>query len=176
AGRGGVELARRDSGLTHPNPVCRDSCAVFVAAISEAVVTGDRERAYAAALAVADMHPKVRAALEAARAGPPPDFATNMGHVIIALQNAFHQLLHAPSLEEGIVDTVCRGGDTDTNGAITGALLGAAWGLDAVPARWVRCVLSCRPAEGSPTAHPRAREFWPVDALELAAALLEAGR
>ena len=31
-----------------------------------------------------------------------------MGWILIALQNAFYQLLHAPSLEEGVVDTVMR--------------------------------------------------------------------
>jgi hypothetical protein len=29
-----------------------------------------------------------------------------------------------------------RGGDADTNGAITGALLGACYGESAIPARW----------------------------------------
>ena len=32
------------------------------------------------------------------------------------------------------VDTVMRGGDTDINAAICGALLGAVYGFDAIPA------------------------------------------
>ena len=99
-----------------------------------------------------------------------------MGWVLIALQNAFYQLLHAPGLGEGVVDTAMRGGDTDTTGAIAGALLGAAWGRPAVPAGGVRAQLSCRPQRGTPTAHPTPEEFWPVDALELAEALLVAGK
>jgi len=51
------------------------------------------------------------------------DFQTNQGWVLIALQNAFHQLVRAPSAEEGTIATVNAGGDTDTNGAIAGALL-----------------------------------------------------
>ena len=43
--------------------------------------------------------------------------------MLIALQNAFFELLHAASLEEAVVRTVRRGGDTDTNAAICGALL-----------------------------------------------------
>jgi hypothetical protein len=102
-----------------------------------------------------------------------------MGFVLIALQNAFYQLLHAPSLEEGLSDTVLAGGDTDTNAAIAGALLGAAHGRDAVPWRWQRAILSCRPLLAHAVTagrHPRPMEFWPVDALELAEALLLAGR
>ena len=41
--------------------------------------------------------------------------------------------------------TVRRGGDTDTNAAIAGALLGAVHGRDAVPLQWRQMVLSCRP-------------------------------
>ena len=96
--------------------------------------------------------------------------------MLLALQNAFYRLLHSPTLEEGIVDTVMCGGDTDTTGAIAGALLGAVHGCAAVPERWVRCLLSCRPLPGTPTAHPRSVEYWPVDALELAEALLCVGR
>jgi ADP-ribosylglycohydrolase/fructose-1,6-bisphosphatase/inositol monophosphatase family enzyme len=171
--------ARADSQLTHPHPVCQDACVVFVAAIVHAIAQGGGPKAaYAAALAEAarqEAHPDVRATLEAAQQGPPADYSAQMGWVRIALQNAFYQLLHAPSFEEGVVATVMAGGDTDTNGAIAGALLGAVHGRRAVPRRWVDALLSCRPLKGTGTAHPRRVEFWPVDALELAEALLMGG-
>ena len=56
---------------------------------------------------------------------PPDDYVDKMGWVLIAFRNALWQLLHAENVEEGIVDTIMRGGDTDTNAAICGALLGA---------------------------------------------------
>jgi hypothetical protein len=68
-----------------------------------------------------------------------------------------------------------RGGDTDTTAAIAGALLGAVHGRAAIPPRWLHALLSCRSLEGSPTRHPQPEAFWPVDALELAEALLVAG-
>lgn len=80
-----------------------------------------------------------------AESRPPANYQHIQGWVLIALQNAFYQLLHASNLEEGVVDTVRRGGDTDTNAAIAGALLGAVWGLDTVPRQWIDCILSCRP-------------------------------
>ena len=95
--------------------------------------------------------------------------------MLIALQNAFHALLHAPSLEEGVVATVRRGGDTDTNAAIAGALLGAVHGRRAVPAQWLQMLLSCRPHQLR-ARHARPSRFWPVDVLELAELLLLAGR
>jgi hypothetical protein len=95
--------------------------------------------------------------------------------VLVALQNAYFHLLHAESLAAGLSDTVMRGGDTDTNAAIAGALLGAVHGRDAIPSTWRRALLSCRPLSGTPTAHPRPMEFWPIDALELAERLLVTG-
>ena len=99
---------------------------------------------------------------------------TQQGWVLIALRNALWQLLHAPTLEEAVIDTVGRGGDTDTNAAICGALLGAVHGLDAVPDRWVDGVLDCRTEEGAPgVSQPRPPCFWPIDALELAEILIQ---
>ena len=89
------------------------------------------------------------------------------------IQNALWQLLHASNLEEAVVDTVMRGGDTDTNAAICGALLGAVHGREAIPDRWTECLRNCRPLAGQ--AHvfrPRPRRFWPVDAMELAERLI----
>jgi len=72
------------------------------------------------------------------------------------------------------VATVRRGGDTDTNAAIAGALLGAVHGRAAVPAEWRSMILSCRPL--APRARrPRPRAFWPTDAMEIAERLLLAG-
>lgn len=171
--------ARQDSGLTHPNPVCKDACAVFISAIAHAVARGGGpESAYQAALAEAsrpEVQPAVLEALTQARHAPPADYASQMGWVLIALQNAFYQLLHAPTLEAGVIDTISRGGDTDTTAAIAGALLGAVHGREAVPGRWVRLLLSCRPLPESGTAHPMPPEFWPVEALEIAEALLWCG-
>jgi ADP-ribosylglycohydrolase len=172
--------AREDAGLTHLHPVSLDACAVYVAAVAEAVAHGGGpEAAYDAALAEASrsgVQKAVRQVLEEARHAPPADYQTHMGWVLIALQNAFWQLLHAPGLEEGVVDTVMRGGDTDTTGAIAGALLGAVHGRQGIPLQWLQALLSCRPLESSGTRHPMPPEFWPVDALTLAEALLLAGR
>jgi ADP-ribosylglycohydrolase len=103
---------------------------------------------------------------------PPADYVQQQGWVLIAMQNAVYQLLHAPTLEEGVVQTIMAGGDTDTNAAICGALLGAVHGRAAMPAQWENCLLVCRPQQGLPhVLHPRPECFWPVDALDLAARL-----
>jgi ADP-ribosyl-[dinitrogen reductase] hydrolase len=111
-------------------------------------------------------------AREAVRRNALPE-SFERGWVITALQNAFFQLLHASFLEDAVVATVRAGGDTDTNAAICGALLGAVMGREAVPAQWQRMVLSCRPMPGyDHISRPRPALFWPADALVLAERLL----
>ena len=68
--------------------------------------------------------------------------------------------------------TIAHGGDTDTNAAICGALLGAAQGRDAIPLRWRQQVLSCRAVKGRGVTHPRPATYWGDDAMDLAEALL----
>jgi len=171
-------LGREDSLLTHPNPVCGDSVAAYVVAVAHAVGKGGSPRdAWQAALAWARSSSaavSVLDTLELAENAPPICDGETQGYVLFALQNAFFELLHATSFEEGVVRTVRRGGDTDTNAAIAGALLGAAHGRDAVPRQWRNMVLSCRP-RGPAAVHPRPMACWPVDALQIAERLLLAG-
>jgi ADP-ribosylglycohydrolase/fructose-1,6-bisphosphatase/inositol monophosphatase family enzyme len=172
-----ARLARADSALTHPHPVCGDATAAFVIAVAHAIRTGAGPRgAHDEAMRWARAHadPAVAEALAAAETRAPVCDGESIGWVLIALGNAFHELLHARSVEEGVVRTVRRGGDTDTNAAIAGALLGAVHGREGVPAQWRRMVLSCRPI--APAAQrPRPMPYWPADVYELAERLLLAG-
>ena len=168
-----AEWARADAAITHPHPVCLQASALFAAALAHAVRTGcsasEIYEQIAAQAAAAPVEQSLLDAVRGAAGSPPPDFQRHAGWVLIALRNALWQLLHAPNLEEGIVDTVMRGGDTATTAAICGALLGAVWGLDAIPAQWTEAVLNCRAAAGRPgVEHPRPEQFWPTDALQLA--------
>jgi ADP-ribosyl-[dinitrogen reductase] hydrolase len=174
------EWARADAALTHPHPVCGDATALFAMAIATAV-SGQVEpeglyRLIRSRAVEAQVDPALIAVIDAAAEAPPAEFVHQAGWVLIAFQNALYQLLHALTLEAGVVDTVMRGGDTDTNAAIAGALLGAVHGAEAIPGRWREAVLACRPEEGAPgVRRPRPEEYWPVDALELAAALVGKG-
>ena len=49
-------------------------------------------------------------------------------------------LTFSESWEDGVLAAVNHAGDSDSTGSITGAILGAALGLDSIPGRWVRDV------------------------------------
>ena len=177
-----MEMARQDAKLTHPNVVCQDANAIFAATVAHAIQSGSKpDETYGYALTLlskGDISAAVMESLRAAAVSPPVEFTTSKsGWVLVAFQNAFFRLLHAASLEKGIVDTVRCGGDTDTNAAIAGALLGAVHGCHTIPQRWIGRILACRPIQGPSDVHrPRPAEYWPVDALPLAENLLLVGR
>ena len=68
----------------------------------------------------------------------------SMGYTLLALQIGLIQYWRAPDFEQGLRDVVEAGGDTDTNGAVVGALLGARFGVEAIPERWRRRVAEIR--------------------------------
>lgn len=169
--------ASQDAGITHPNRVCLEANELFAVAISRAIMTGDDARGvYNHMLGRAEggrVSESLMETLRLARDMPWDDKARHHGWVLVALQNALWQLLHASSFEEAVVETVSHGGDTDTNAAICGALYGAVCGIEGIPERWIRTVLECRPEAGRPgVRHPRPEIFWAQDALDLAERLL----
>jgi ADP-ribosylglycohydrolase len=172
-----ARVASEDSSLSHPHPVCRAACAAFAAAISAALSGADRRGMMETALRVADeagveAAPVAAALRQAAMGVAPADFQHQMGWVLISLQNAFFHLAAGTAIEPALIATVGQGGDTDTNAAIAGALLGAADGRASLPIRWVMPVLTCRPDPGLRSVRPRPDEYWPDDILDLTEALL----
>jgi ADP-ribosyl-[dinitrogen reductase] hydrolase len=55
---------------------------------------------------------------------------------LLATHAAVSVFLTSPSFEVALTSAINQGGDADTVGALTGALSGAYWGIDAIPARW----------------------------------------
>jgi ADP-ribosyl-[dinitrogen reductase] hydrolase len=85
--------------------------------------------------------------IEDAEQAPPWAFPNN-GCTVTALQAAWSAITHTPlrddapytHLQNALDMAVHSGGDTDTVAAIAGGLLGARWGLKAIPLHWRRHV------------------------------------
>ena len=169
-----------DSALTHFDPRCQMACAALNGAIARAItqikplspddlvdgahsgvaVAGAlfarwdeaqefaRDAQYAAQC--------VREDIDAARQpdpqlfGPELHLFSMMSFVRVSFRLAWWELFHAQTFEAALIDVVNRGGDTDTNAAITGALLGAYHGAEAIPEHWWKTVLDAVPAQRGP--------------------------
>jgi len=174
-----ADAAREDAALSHPHPICRAASAAFVAAIATGILGGDRKAMLAAAYAAVPESEAnaVRDRLDLAKSGRgPDDFMHSQGWVLLAFQNAFRHLANGTPIEDALIQTVGDGGDTDTNAAICGALLGAAHGSTAIPVRWTTAVLACRPLKEAGAKQPRPARYWPDDVPLIAEALLMRAR
>lgn len=60
------------------------------------------------------------------------------GFIVHTLRTAFTSLFFTSDFESCLIDVVNKGGDADTTGAIAGMIAGAAYGVDAIPQRWLR--------------------------------------
>ena len=63
-----------------------------------------------------------------------------IGHTLLALQCGLWAAGTPLDLENALIQLVSAGGDTDTNAAVAGAVLGARYGGSAIPQRWLECV------------------------------------
>lgn len=70
------------------------------------------------------------------------DMHGSQGFVRVGFRYAFWALAHAENYSEAIIDVVNRGGDSDTNGAIVGGLLGSFFGASGIPEIWRNQVLT----------------------------------
>lgn len=59
------------------------------------------------------------------------------GYIVDTLQTVLHHFFTTDSFESCVVETVNRGEDADTTGAIAGMLAGALYGVESIPQRWL---------------------------------------
>jgi ADP-ribosylglycohydrolase len=137
----------RSSKVTHPDPRCVDACRVAAWAVAHLVGGASVDLVLSDIDRIAQIE-ETRAWLARARSTEPDalrlDEGTRYGeenriaHVYLALAAAVSALAHAPDFETGLRSVLEAGGDADTTGAVVGGMLGARFGAQALPRRWVR--------------------------------------
>ena len=60
-----------------------------------------------------------------------------MGYTLHCLFAALWCYFHAKSFEEGLLKVVNAGGDADTNAAVACSILGAKYGFNAIPTKFI---------------------------------------
>jgi ADP-ribosyl-[dinitrogen reductase] hydrolase len=134
-----AELAPVLSALTHHDGRCRTSVLAVTLAVA-ALVRGDEAEA-----AVRDALAAVEALeggeeleyLVEAVGGPRPIDGPDQGFCLFTVGVAFQSLLRGGDAEAELRRVVSLGGDTDTNAAVAGSLLGARDGEAGLPPTWL---------------------------------------
>ena len=132
---------RADSALqsqvTHRHPECVSAC-VLVNEIIANLIHG--EEIPAAVKHAAQSIPLDENLVELVEKAPfqQRENLPNSGWIRHTLQSALWGLMTTHSFEEAVVQVVNLGSDADTAGSIVGAMAGAAYGLESIPADWQR--------------------------------------
>ena len=144
--------------VTHYALTCQWSCVILNAVIARLLQGIDPDVPAVLAAAAADGAPDLHAA--AAADGIPTDVFASLadgqppsadaswlrrdqhliGHTLLALQVGLWAAITPLNFEDALVQVVRGGGDTDTNAAVAGAVLGARYGATAIPERWLECI------------------------------------
>ncbi|CAG9318111.1 unnamed protein product [Blepharisma stoltei] len=126
-----------ESSMTHSNLDVQDAQVCYIKAIVSLLRDpGNRVRAYEEAKAMAtslntqEWFEDVENPKKAMKGSP------NIGWVKIAFDHAFRHLRNNSDFETAMSETLKLGGDTDTNAAIVGGLIGAAVGFKRLPYEW----------------------------------------
>ncbi|MEB2315049.1 MAG: ADP-ribosylglycohydrolase family protein [Xanthomonadaceae bacterium] len=148
SGNTAFDLGCQTAAITHGHPTGILASGLFADIISQLLQGASLPDAIEHGRAILRKHPDheeteniVRRACELAAQSP--DATTipeDLGEGWIAeeaLAISLYAALLAPDLESGVILAVNHSGDSDSTGAIAGNLLGAMYGLDAIPPRWL---------------------------------------
>ena len=134
-----VDLAPTLSALTHFDGRCRTAVLAVTLCVAALVRGNDAEDAAGDALLAVQDHEGgeelefLVGAVGGSRAIDGPD----QGFCLFTVGAAFQALLRGSDVETELRRVVSLGGDTDTNAAVAGAILGARDGVDGLPTRWL---------------------------------------
>ena len=114
--------------ITHHHPLS-DAATLALGRIVHALLAGQGVKACRKlANDLVEAHPKFKFT-------PYPGRAS--GYIVDTMQTVLHHFFTTDSFEACLVETVNRGEDADTTGAIVGMLAGALYGVEAIPKRWL---------------------------------------
>lgn len=132
-----AEVSRQSSAITHADPRCTDGCAILNCTVGGLIEERDSPLADALSVVGDDAPGELRDALAPIPDGIDEADLQSSGYVVHTVQTGLYHGLTAPSAEEAIIEAVNMGEDTDTVGAVTGAVAGARFGVDDLPDRWL---------------------------------------
>lgn len=135
-----VEVSRQSSQITHADPRCTYGCAILNLTIAGLLDDARSPLQDALDYVDSDAPAGLVAALGPLARGESPSTLETSGYIVHSLQTALHDGLSAESAGDAIVAAVNRGGDTDTIGAIAGAVAGARFGASQLPDQWLRAI------------------------------------
>lgn len=133
------------SDLTHGNPEAGQACVLWNLAQRIAIDSGEFDIVAGLPWLPDDCRSWWEHRIIQAEIGSPQDFALRNGRASRLIQTVWSAINQCDSsgpehFEQTLRLVISAGGDTATAGAVAGGLLGARWGLSAIPLQWRRAI------------------------------------
>ncbi|GAA0529154.1 ADP-ribosylglycohydrolase family protein [Halorubrum aquaticum] len=140
-----TQISQLSSAITHADPRCRWGCVILNRTLAN-LIRNERDPLGTALKNTSLAPDELRTALTQVQdvitgdrdAAPFESQLATSGYVVDSLQAGLFYGFTAESAESAIVQAVNSGGDTDTVGAIAGAVAGARFGSASIPNRWTK--------------------------------------
>ena len=120
-----LELVRQISSMTHAHEISVMGCYFYVRYVIFLLNGKDKYSAYSMAKCVDYGMCKVKV-----------NDIKSTGYIVDSLEAAIWVTLKSENYKEAVIGAINLGGDTDTIGALTGALAGIVYGYDFIPEEW----------------------------------------
>jgi ADP-ribosylglycohydrolase len=158
-----ARMAAEDAALSHISGAVFASTAAYSIAVAALVRGESASEAVSRSTAWLEATGGDAGAVTEWLSGNDGDFADatggKQGWARHAFRLAFYHLGRGTPFADAMRHVLGVGGDTDTNAAIVGALLGARDGLSELPGEWVDAVREARTEDG----HPRPGVYHPIN-------------
>lgn len=128
--------ARDQSRTTHAAAACLDACESFALTLTEAIRSGDFERALAAGELAAD-EPVIADVFAGSWREKARHEVASSSYVVHSLEAAFWCVAETECFADAVLLAANLGDDADTTAAITGQLAGALHGQGGIPSHWL---------------------------------------
>ena len=138
-----IEIIHNTSALTHAHERSKIGCGIFSFVLwelldnpdKESVITGlNKAKEYYKGYSELSKYERI---FDKTFILTKRDDISSSGYVVSTLEAALWCLLTTNSYSECVLKAVNLGDDTDTVGAVSGALAGALYGLEAIPDKWI---------------------------------------
>lgn len=131
-----METARRQSDLTHFDPIAGWSAAIAAEVIRACIAGGLFHKAVYEAVQLVDEDLRSEFVQYLADDWKPESARFGNGAAIVCLAQAVWAVRTTTSFEDAVTSAINLGDDADSVAAVTGALAGAKYGIQQIPARW----------------------------------------
>ena len=131
-----MRIAREQSAITHFDPVAGWAAAIAAEVIRACILGARFDKAVHNALLQVDDEYRDTFNTHLSENWTPDQTTISNGGAVVCLAQAVWAVRTTTSFEDAVTAAVNLGDDADTVAAVTGALAGAVYGMQRIPARW----------------------------------------